>query len=99
MLDHTQQHAEEAAGREVMIQVRQPGYVRTNKNLVPGMGDGGIRTAGSDKHNEPQQYCAYGCVVHVQRVGGSVETMGSVRMLSVAYLVYVLTVWSQLMRA
>ena len=32
MLDHTQQYAEEAAGREVrMIQVRQPGYVRTRR--------------------------------------------------------------------
>ena len=41
------------------------------------MADGGIRTAGSDKHNQPQQHCAYGCVAHARRVGGSVETMGS----------------------
>ena len=46
-------------------------------NLVSGKADGEIRTAGSDKHNEPQQYCAYGCVAHARRVGGSVGTMGS----------------------
>ena len=27
LLDHTQEYAEEAARREVMIQVRQPGFV------------------------------------------------------------------------
>ena len=47
-------------------------------NLVPGKADGEIRTAGSNKHNEPQQYCAYWCVAHARRMGGSVGTMGSV---------------------
>ena len=32
---------------------------------------------GSDKHSQPQQYCAYACVAHARRVG-SVVTMGSV---------------------
>ena len=40
------------------------------KKLVP--------TAGSDKHNQPQQYCAFGCVAHAWSVDGSVGTMGSV---------------------
>ena len=82
LLNHTQQYAEEAAGREVMmIQVRQPGFCTLKSmktNLVPGKADGEIRTAGSNKHNEPQQYCAYWCVAHARRMGGSVGTMGSV---------------------
>ena len=66
-----------------MIQVRQPGFVPKKvpgmtQNLVPGKADGEVRTAGSDKHNERQQYCAYGCVAHAQRVGDSVGTVGSV---------------------
>ena len=52
---------------------------RYEKKLTPGEADRcDIRTAGSDKHNEPQQYCAYGCVAHARRVGGSVGTMGSI---------------------
>ena len=83
-MDHTQQLAEEAAGREVMmIQVCQPGFVRKKvpgmkQNLVPGKADGEILTAGSDIHNKPQQYYVYGCVAHARRVGGGVGTMGSV---------------------
>ena len=66
----------------MMIQVRRPGCVRKNvpgmkQNMVPGKADGEIQTAGSDKHNEPQEYCAYGCVAHARRVGGSVGKMGS----------------------
>ena len=75
MLDHTRQYAEEAGGREMMIQVRQVGFVRMKK-LWYLVEDGGIRTAGSDEHNQPQQYCAYGRVAHARRVGGSVEPMG-----------------------
>ena len=48
------------------------------KKLVPGKADGEMRTEGSDKDNEPQQYCAYGCVAHARRVGGGVGTMGSI---------------------
>ena len=101
MLDHTQQHAEEAAGREVIVtQVHTSAWVCAHeKNTVSGKADGGIRTAGSDKHNQPQQYCEYGCVSHARRVGSSVVPMGSVHMLSVVYLVYVRTVCAQLMRA
>ena len=32
--------------------------------------DGGLRTAGSDKRNPPQQYSAYGCVAHARTVYG-----------------------------
>ena len=40
--------------------------------------DGETRTAGSDKHNEPQQYCAHECVAHARRVGGGGGTVGSI---------------------
>ena len=39
---------------------------------------GGLRTAGSDKHNQPKQYGAYGRVAHARRMGGSIVTIGSV---------------------
>ena len=39
---------------------------------------GGLRTAGSDKHNQPQPYSAYGCVTHARCMGGSVITLCSV---------------------
>jgi len=42
------------------------------------MADDGMRTTGSDRHNQPQQHCAYGRVEHARRVGDSVGTMGSV---------------------
>ena len=54
--------------------IRQPGYIPMKKNIT----DGGMRTAGSDKHNQAQQHCAYGCVAHARRVGNSFRTMGSV---------------------
>ena len=40
--------------------------------------DGGLRTAGSDKHNQPQQYSANECVAHARRMGGGVVTLCSV---------------------
>ena len=56
------------------IYIRQPEFIRMKTNLAAG----GIRTAGSDEHNQPQQHCASGCVAHAWRVGASVGTMGSV---------------------
>ena len=44
--------------------------------------DGGLRTAGSVKHNQPQQYSAYGCVAHARRMGGSVVTLWYVHVAS-----------------
>ena len=41
--------------------------------------DGGLRIAGSDKNNQPQQYSACGCVAHARRMGGSVEPLCSVQ--------------------
>ena len=56
--------------KKMYSEVRQPGYIRMKKYLIP--------TAGSDKHNRPQQYCGFGCVEHAWCVGGRVGTMGSV---------------------
>ena len=53
------------------IGVRPPGCIRTKKNKA----DGRLRTAGSDKHNKPQQYNAYGCVAHGRCMGGSLVTL------------------------
>ena len=43
---------------------------------------GGLRTAGSDKHNQPQQYIAKGCVTDARRMGGSVVSLCSVHAIS-----------------
>ena len=70
---------------------------RTTTNLAGG----GMRTAGSDKNNQPQQYCAYGCAAHARRVGGSVGTMGYVHVYAFCLLCtwYMSELCSQLMSA
>ena len=66
--------------------------------MVPGNADGEIRTAGFDKHNQPQQYCAYRWVGRAQRVGGSIVMMEFVHVVCCLPGIYVQTLSSQLMR-
>ena len=42
--------------------------------------DGGLRKAGSDNHNHPRPYSAYGCVphAHARRMDGRAVTLRSV---------------------
>ena len=42
--------------------------------------DDGIPPASSDDDNQAHQYCACRCIAHARRVGGSVVTVGSVRL-------------------
>ena len=56
-----------------------------------GLADGGIRTAGSDKHHQPQQYSANGFVAQARGVWAAALERWDLRMLSVVYLVYVLS--------
>ena len=42
-------------------------------NMYIIVSDSEVRTAGSDKHNQPQQYSAYWGVAHARRVGGGVD--------------------------